>query len=129
MYYYEKHFTLDEARGYLPELKTLLSEIRNHTLHLNEIGFNFFEGRYRPGFHPDTFSEFPDAYEAMIKLIRKITDLGIEIKGLENGLIDFPALRENSEEVFLCWKIDEPDIEFWHAVDAGYKGRKHIDDF
>ena len=55
--------------------------------------------------------------------------MGIEIKGLEIGLIDFPALRENGDEVLLCWKLDEEDIEFWHPIDEGYKGRKHIDDF
>ena len=53
MYHYEKHFTLDEARTYLPELRNLLSEIRRRAIHLKDIGFDFFEGRYRPGFHPD----------------------------------------------------------------------------
>lgn len=129
MYHYEKHFTLDEARTYLPKLKTMLSEIRQMAIHLNDMGFDFYKGRYRPGFHPDTFKEFPDAYEEMIGLIREVTRMGIEIKGLEIGLIDFPALRENGEEVFLCWKLDEDDIEFWHSIDNGYKGRKHIDDF
>ena len=129
MYHYEKHFTLDEARTYLPELRNLLSEIRRRAIHFKDIGFDFFEGRYRPGFHPDTFKEYPDAYEEMIQLIREVTNMGIEIKGLEIGLIDFPALRENGDEVLLCWKLDEEDIEFWHPIDEGYKGRKHIDDF
>ena len=129
MYHYDKHFTLDEARTYLPKLKDILSEIRQKTFHLKEIGFDFYKGCYRPGFHPDTFKEYPDAYEQMIGLIRKITSMGIEIKGLEMGLIDFPALRDNGEEVLLCWKLDEDDIEFWHSIDKGYKGRIHIDDF
>jgi hypothetical protein len=129
MYHYEKHFTLNEARKYLPDLRQIISDIRQLSIHLKDIGFDFFEGRYIPGFHPDTLNEYPDAYEQMIKLIRKITNMGIEIKGLENGLVDFPALREDGEEVFLCWKLDEDDIEFWHPIDIGYKGRKHIDDF
>ena len=129
MYYYDKHFTLDEARACLPVLKELLSEIRRSSIHLKDIGFNFLEGRYKPGFHPDTLKEYPDAYESMIKIIRDVTNMGIEIKGLENGLVDFPALRESGEEVFLCWKIDEEDIEFWHSIDKGYKGRRHIEDF
>ncbi|MEJ2543497.1 MAG: DUF2203 domain-containing protein [Calditrichaceae bacterium] len=129
MYHYDKHFTVDEARLHLPKLRNLLTNLRESAIHLKEIGFDFYEGRYRPGFHPDTFKEYPDEYEEMISLIRDVTNMGIEIKGLELGLIDFPALRDNGEEVFLCWKLDEDDIEFWHAVDKGFKGRKHIDDF
>ncbi|MEJ2053334.1 MAG: DUF2203 domain-containing protein [Calditrichaceae bacterium] len=129
MYHYDKHFTVDEALLHLPKLRNLLTNLRESAIHLKEIGFDFYEGRYRPGFHPDTFKEYPDEYEEMISLIRDVTNMGIEIKGLELGLIDFPALRDNGEEVFLCWKLDEDDIEFWHAVDKGFKGRKHIDDF
>ena len=129
MYHYDKHFTLDEARSHLPQLRELLSEIRRMAVHLKDIGFNFYEGRYRPGFHPDTLNEYPDEYNEMISLIREVTNMGIEIKGLEMGLIDFPALRGNDEEVLLCWKLDEDDIEFWHTIDKGYKGRKHMDDF
>ena len=129
MYHYDKHFTLDEARKYLPELRETLLEVRRFSIHLKDIGFDFFEGRYRPGFHPDTLNEYPDAYRQIITLIRKIINMGIELKGLDNGLVDFPALRDNGEEVFLCWKLDEDDIEFWHTVDKGYKGRKHIEEF
>lgn len=129
MYHYDRHFTLDEARTHLPKLNDILAEIRRMAIHLKEIGFDFYEGRYRPGFHPDTFKEYPDEYEKMINLIRDVTNMGIEIKGLEIGLIDFPTLRENGEEVLLCWKLDEEDIEFWHPIDKGYKGRKHIDEF
>ncbi len=129
MYHYEKHFTLDEAREYLPKLKAMLSEIRKMAIHLKDMGFDFYLGRYRPGFHPDTLKEFPEAYEQMKSLIREVTQMGIEIKELEIGLIDFPAFRENGEEVFLCWKLDEDDIEFWHSIDAGFKGRRHLDDF
>ena len=129
MYHYDKHFTLDEARKHLPELRETLTEVRRLSIHLKDIGFDFFKGQYRPGFHPDTLNEYPDAYRQIITLIRKITNMGIELKGLDNGLVDFPALRDNGEEVFLCWKLDEDDIEFWHTVDKGYKGRKHIEEF
>lgn len=129
MYHYDKHFTLDEARKHLPKLRETLSEIRRLSVYLKDIGFDFYKGCYLPGFHPDTLNEYPDAYGQMIKLIRKITNMGIEIKGFNNGLVDFPALRENGEEVFLCWKLDEDDIEFWHSIDKGFKGRQHIDDF
>jgi hypothetical protein len=128
-YQYEKHFTLNEARSYLPELRGSLIKIRNFVLLLKDVGFDIYQGKYKPGFHPDTFDEFPKAYRDMLAIIREITEKGIEIKGLEYGLVDFPAIRENGDEVFLCWKTDEDDIEFWHSLDGGFKGREHIDDF
>lgn len=129
MYHYDKHFTLDEARTYLPKLRDMLSEIRRISIYLKDIGFDLYTRKYKPGFHPDTLNEFPDDYDNIIGLIKEITNMGIEIKELENGLVDFPALRDNGEEVFLCWKIDEEDIEFWHYIDKGIKGRQHIEDF
>ena len=93
------------------------------------MGFDVYKGRYLPGFNPDTLDAFPDEYHRLLERIEEIRSEGIEVKGLETGLVDFPALRENGEEVFLCWKMDEDDIEFWHALDGGFRGREHIDDF
>lgn len=126
---YKKHFSLNEARTLIPFLKEKLSEIRKLSLELNECGFDIYKGKYRTGFHPDTNKEFPDLYDKMRDHIGDIYLMGIEIKGIEQGLIDFPALRKNGEEVFLCWKLDETDIEFWHRIDDGFQGRRHIDDF
>lgn len=49
----------------------------------------------------------------------------IQIKDLDRGLIDFPALLAG-KEVFLCWEQGEEDIEFWHDLDAGYAGREAL---
>ncbi len=49
----------------------------------------------------------------------------IQLKDPQRGLIDFPAIREG-REVFLCWKQDEDDIEYWHDLDAGYAGREKL---
>ena len=49
----------------------------------------------------------------------------IQIKDLDRGLIDFPAILDD-KEVFLCWEQDEEDIEFWHDLDSGYGGREKI---
>ena len=52
-------------------------------------------------------------------------DREIQLKDLDRGLIDFPAIREG-KEVFLCWEKDEEDIEFWHDLDAGFAGREPL---
>ncbi|KAA3613038.1 MAG: DUF2203 family protein [Calditrichaeota bacterium] len=127
--HYQKHFTLEEARHHIPELRKKLIIIRNLSLKLKAIGFDIYKGQYKQGFHPGTLREFPSDFEKIKQLIKKIYDLGIEVKGVEQGLVDFPAIRANGEEVYLCWKMDEDDIEFWHRIPDGIKGRRHIDDF
>ena len=69
------------------------------------------------------------------KLNRKVTEfyqsiedlesLGVILKGLEQGLLDFPAKRFD-EEIWLCWKEGETEIKFWHEKDSGFMGRKPI---
>ncbi len=58
--------------------------------------------------------------------IEKIQDHGCVIKDLDIGLIDFPTLF-HGEEVYLCWKLGESGISFWHGMNEGFRGRKPID--
>ncbi len=59
--------------------------------------------------------------------IAEIDELGITVKDLDMGLIDFPCLRDG-REVYLCWKLGEPGIDWWHEIDAGYAGRQPLED-
>jgi hypothetical protein len=58
--------------------------------------------------------------------IEQVQECGCVIKDLDIGLIDFPTLLRGVE-VYLCWKLGEARIEFWHGVDEGFRGRKAID--
>ena len=58
--------------------------------------------------------------------IEKIHEYGCLVKDLDVGLIDFPTLF-NGQEVYLCWKLGESGIQFWHGVQEGFRGRKLID--
>jgi hypothetical protein len=58
--------------------------------------------------------------------IETVHELGCLVKDLDIGLIDFPTLFKG-EEVYLCWKLGETGIQFWHAVHEGFRGRKPID--
>ena len=51
--------------------------------------------------------------------------LGILIKDVDTGLVDFPHMREE-REVYLCWRLGEPKVEFWHDVDSGFSGRQPL---
>ena len=57
--------------------------------------------------------------------VEDLESLGVVLKGLEQGLLDFPAKRFD-EEIWLCWKEGETEIKFWHEKDTGFMGRKPI---
>lgn len=58
--------------------------------------------------------------------LEEIHEYGCVVKDLDIGLIDFPT-QFHGEEVYLCWKLGESGIQFWHGVQEGFRGRKPID--
>jgi len=61
------------------------------------------------------------------ELLEQIQSTGCLVKDLDIGLLDFPTLY-HGEEVYLCWRLGEKRIEFWHGVQEGFRGRKAIDE-
>ncbi len=70
--------------------------------------------------------ELERAMDKLQDAIGKLEELGVVLKDPESGLVDFPAVRL-STRVYLCWKLGEPEIAFWHGLEEGYVGRKRID--
>jgi hypothetical protein len=64
--------------------------------------------------------------ESLRSAIERIQSTGCMVKDLDVGLLDFPAVM-NNEEVYLCWRLGEERIRFWHRQDEGFSGRKPID--
>lgn len=71
-------------------------------------------------------AEIETLTEKLIEAAEELADLGVEFKGIEEGLVDFPA-RLDGELVYLCWKYDEDRVRWWHPVDAGYAGRRPLE--
>ena len=69
-------------------------------------------------------------FDALVKelegCVEELERLGVVVKDVDLGLVDFPALREG-EEVLLCWHVGEERIEYWHGLEEGYAGRKPVD--
>lgn len=65
--------------------------------------------------------------ETSKQLLDEIQNLGCEVKSLETGLIDFPAIRKG-QSVYLCWKLGERRVNHWHSYQSGYSGRRPIED-
>jgi hypothetical protein len=66
--------------------------------------------------------------DEFVSAVKIITTKGILIKGIDDGLIDFPHIRENGDEVYLCWKVGEDKIEYWHNIPDGFAGRRSIEE-
>jgi hypothetical protein len=61
----------------------------------------------------------------MARLVDEITSHGAQVKDLDSGLVDFPALHRG-ETVLLCWQVGEDEIAWWHRVDDGFAGRRPL---
>ncbi len=72
-------------------------------------------------------AERDEAAAGLRRVIEEVQELGCVVKDLDMGLVDFPTLF-HGREVYLCWKLGESSIAFWHGTDEGFAGRKAIDD-
>jgi hypothetical protein len=81
------------------------------------------------GFNPRLPAEIDSALEAaaaeVSTCIEELTVLGVQVKDLDSGLVDFPSLRDG-EEVLLCWQLGEDEIRFWHRAEEGFAGRRPL---
>jgi hypothetical protein len=63
--------------------------------------------------------------EAVARCVERLDHLGVLVKDLDRGLVDFPALRAG-EEVLLCWQVGEDEVAYWHGLEEGFAGRKPL---
>ena|ERR1043166_99216 len=124
--HYSKHYTLEEARNELPKILSMLEEIVTLKVELDKKGFDVFRHQYFGGMGPNGQKVFPAEMERLVLLVQNLHERGIEIKDLDKGLIDFPHIRENGEEVYLCYMLGENNILAWHPLEGGFAARKPI---
>lgn len=123
-----KYYTSKEAnealltvRPMLEEMMAIGAKIRAHQPEL----WDLVQKSAGNGGNPKLSKLLTD-FDRLDFLLHQIHDMGIQIKDLTIGLIDFVALRDG-REVCLCWQSGEGDIEYWHEVEAGFAGRQLID--
>lgn len=120
------HFSLEEANNLLYEIKPLIEEMISLKKKLDTKGYDVYNHQYFGGSGPNGKGVFPVEMEKLVEIVKSISSLGVLIKGLDSGLVDFPHLRDNGEEVYLCWKFDEGEITYWHSIPEGFPGRRNI---
>jgi hypothetical protein len=124
---FRKHYSRNEARALLPQVRRWLGRMQHLRPQIERQ-----EKRLKQmmaGDHDLGGETVNDCLKALIELRGLLLEFhrrDIQIKDLDRGLIDFPAIL-GGKEVFLCWEQDEEDIEFWHDLDAGYAGRERLE--
>ncbi|MBM4421786.1 MAG: DUF2203 family protein [Chloroflexi bacterium] len=120
-------FTLDEANALLPTLRPMLMEMveaRKKIVEAEPDLWPVLEKAMGNGGGKKAGAVLPH-FEIIQRNVQTITGLGIEIKDIGAGLIDFPAEREG-RVVYLCWRLGEASVAHWHELDAGFAGRQPL---
>jgi hypothetical protein len=129
-----RHFTPEEANAALeqvaPLVERMVAERREHLDALErqeelEQRIRGNGGGIPPATLADTAAEVDRIARALAQTVDEINAHGAEVKDLDEGLIDFPALR-HGETVLLCWKLGEDEIRYWHRVEDGFAGRQEL---
>lgn len=119
-----RYFTPEEANALLPRVRVLMTKVsengRRIRDHLGKLQAGPAQAiREKLQGDVDRLKEELDA------AVQEIESLGVEVKAVETGLLDFPALR-NGERVYLCWREGEDRCEWWHPLQTGYAGRQRV---
>lgn len=132
-----KTFTLDEAQSLLPVLESLLKRAIEGKQFAEEVDTGLTDLSRRiylsGGMKVDVASVVKQRAEMEVHLkrvresIAEIDSIGVQVKDLEAGLLDFPC-RLDDEVVLLCWRMGEPAIEHWHSTESGFKDRRPVDE-
>jgi hypothetical protein len=132
-----RYFTVTEAERVLPEVDRALRDALFHKAEYQaadgELNATMQRirtaggSRVNPGPILATRARRDASAGALREIFERMEKMGVLIKDLDIGLIDF-LTRYQGREVCLCWKLGEEHIRFWHGMDEGYAGRKQIDD-
>lgn len=129
------YFTRERAEALLPQVEPLLREIQALRLAAAELAARLLARREKVagnGHLPQddqrqTRDELDGINERIAARLEEIQARGILVKDLDSGLIDFPTLRDG-REVYLCWKLGEDRVRWWHPIETGFAGRQPLDE-
>jgi hypothetical protein len=129
-----RHFTPEEANAALADVRPLVERmVELRRAHAEALARQEeLESRIRGnggGIPPAELAQATAEVDAvarrLARLVDEITSHGAQVKDLDSGLIDFPALR-HGETVLLCWQLGEDEIAWWHRVEDGFAGRRPL---
>jgi hypothetical protein len=129
-----RRFTLDEANALLPRLSNVLLQVQESKAKHDQLQEEVEEYTARMSSNGhiiekelnETRQELAKAATGLNTLIERVREMGCEVKDLDQGLVDFRTEREG-REVYLCWKLGEPQIGWWHELETGFAGRRPLE--
>ncbi len=130
----ERHFTPEEANALLEQVRPVAESLVAHRRAFTVAAARRARLTQRISgnggdFDPQEPSELDEQLqreaEAVAGAVEELQALGVLVKDLDRGLVDFPALREG-EEVLLCWQVGEGEVAYWHGLEEGFAGRKPL---
>jgi hypothetical protein len=125
-----RYFTLEEAQATLPQVKKLMEQVqsaRREILRLRPDALPAIEQAALNGGNK-LLGELAVHVMRLEEGVRGIMALGAVIIDIDAGLVDFIGLR-NGREIFLCWQYGEEAIGYWHELNAGFAGRRPLDEY
>lgn len=121
-----RYWTVEEARAALPEVIGLLQRLREALARQAEAGAaTVATPGARASVNGHGAARPDDPVREAARLLEQINQMGVQVKDIGAGLIDFPHLRRG-EEVLLCYRLGEPALAYWHDLHSGFAGRRPL---
>lgn len=124
-------FTVEQANRTLPLVRKIVADIVSLHQRWREtiVALDVLASAQRADAPNDRGEQLEREAQALAREIddcqRELESLGILLKDRRQGLVDFPTLMEG-RRVLLCWRLGEPEVQFWHEEDAGFPGRQPL---
>jgi hypothetical protein len=129
-----KVFTVQQANAALPLVRAIVTDLVQLSREVNDRRQRLamlFDGRRRDRSDPyrEELSQIEEVLEKDTQRLREFVEellhLGVEPKSATEGLVDFPSVVDG-RQVYLCWKLGEPEVLYWHDLEAGFQGRQPL---
>lgn len=120
----DKLYSVEEANGLLPYLAPTLVELREKYEEANKIRMKVAGIASTNGWSPSR-EEWSTTLARVAELMERIQEWQLQLRDLSTGLVDFPSLVEG-QEAWLCWRLGEPEVAYWHPTDEGFDSRRPL---
>lgn len=119
-----RNYAIDEANALLPHLAPALTELQDKFPKAVEIRRQIDAGALTNG-GASKRDEWNKLLARVDELFERLASWDVEVRSIEDGLVDLPAVIDGGE-AYLCWRLGEPRVAFWHRPDEGFAGRKPL---
>ena len=126
-----RYFGIDEANERVRDVRPLLEQLRDDRDRVAEIQAELGRGRETNGSseHAEQLAGMEQEVRRLVRrmqeAVSQMDEWGITLRDIQSGLIDFPALA-NGRPIWLCWRLGEDDIAWWHETNVGFEGRQPL---